>query len=45
MCVGVGVKNVEVEGEGMRETDLGGGSNLLELLDEGAETGAFLWLH
>ena len=45
MCGGVGVKNVEVEGMWGEGTDLGGGGDLLELLDEGAEAGAFLWLH
>ena len=36
---------VEVRVCGVRWTDLGGGGDLLELLDEGAEAGAFLWLH
>ena len=51
-CACVCVKNVEVEGVevevevcGMRWTDLGGGGHLLELLDESAEAGTFLWLH
>ena len=51
-CVGVCVKDVEVEGVevevevcGMRWTDLGGGGHLLELLDKGVEAGTLLWLH